>query len=105
MDNAKKKIGIMVSVPPGSPAFERSLSLAEQSLRSGNQVYFYFIDHAVEGIGDARFGALQKAGAHLYACAHSVQVRGLTSPSLATLAGMTVLSDIMASTDEFQSFN
>ena len=47
----------------------------------------------------------KEKGGHLFACAYSVQNRGLNPPGAATLTGLTVLSDIMASTDEFQSFN
>jgi hypothetical protein len=67
-------------------------------------VYLYLIDAAVEGIADPRLGSFKSAGGHLFACAYSLQNRGLNPPGEATLSGLTVLSDIMASTDEFQSF-
>jgi hypothetical protein len=48
---------------------------------------------------------LKNAGVHLFACAYSLQRRGLNAPPEATLAGLTILSDIMASAGRFESFN
>ena len=101
----EKKVGIMVSAAPGSPQFSAGLAAAERALSPGAQVYLYLIDEAVEGISDPRFSSFKSSGGHLYACAYSLQRRGLNPPGAATLSGLTVLSDIMSSTDEFQSFN
>jgi len=99
------KVGIMLSASPRSPEFSAGVAQAERALHTGAQVYLYCIDSAVEGISDPRFATLKQAGVHLYACAYSLQRRGLVSPPDATLAGLTVLSDILASADEFHSFN
>jgi hypothetical protein len=101
----EKKIGLMISAPPNSPRFSEGLAAAEHSLSPNAQVYLYLIDAAVEGISNPRFEAFKSKGGHLFACAYSLQRRGLNPPGAATLSGLTVLSDIMASTDEFQSFN
>lgn len=101
----EKKVGIMVSADPRSPEFSAGLSAAERALAPGAQVYLYLIDEAVEGIANPRFAAFKSAGGHLYACAYSLQRRGLNPPGAATLSGLTVLSDIISSTDEFQSYN
>ena len=101
----EKKIGVMISAAPNSPHFSEGLAAAERSLSSDTHVYLYLIDAAVEGISNPRFEEFKSRGGHLFACAYSLQRRGLNPPGAATLSGLTVLSDIMASTDEFQSFN
>jgi hypothetical protein len=101
----ERKIGIMVSAAPASPEFTAGVAAAERALGPGSQVYLYLIDSAVEGISDPRFAEFKSAGGHLYACAYSLQRRGLNPPGAATLSGLTVLSDIMSSTEEFQSYN
>jgi hypothetical protein len=101
----EKKIGIMISAPPASPKFSAGLAAAEKALSSKAQVYLYLIDAAVEGISEQRLGSFKSGGGHLFACAYSLQNRGLNPPGEATLSGLTVLSDILASTDEFQSYN
>jgi hypothetical protein len=103
--SAGKKVGIMISASPGSRSFEQGLAAADRSLREGAQVYLYLIDNGVEGLGDGRFAKLKKCGAHLFACAYSLQRRGLQGPPEATLAGLTILSDVIASADVFESFN
>lgn len=101
----EKKIGIMISAPAASPKFSDGLAAAEAALSSSAQVYLYLIDAAVEGIANPRLSTFKSRGGHLFACAYSLQNRGLNPPGEATLSGLTVLSDIMASTDEFQSYN
>lgn len=101
----EKKIGIMISAGPTSPKFSEGIVAAQNGLTGKTQVYLYLIDAAVEGVTDGRLEAFKERGGHLFACAYSVQNRGLNPPGAATLTGLTVLSDIMASTDEFQSFN
>ena len=101
----EKKIGIMVSAAPASPKFSEGLAAAERALSARSQVYLYLIDSAVEGIANAQLESLKGAGGHIFACAYSLQRRGLNPPGVATLTGLTFLSDIMSSTDEFLSFN
>lgn len=98
-------MGVLISAAPGSPNFSEGLGAAERALSSRAQVYLYLIDSAVEGIGNSRFESFKLAGGHLFACAYSLQRRGLNPPGAATLSGLTVLSDILSSTDEFQSYN
>ena len=44
-------------------------------------------------------------GLKLYACAHGAQRRGLPVNDKAVFAGLAVVSDLIASTDRFVSFN
>lgn len=94
----------MISAPKDSESFEHGMTAAANSLK-GAQVYLYLIDAAVEGLTDARFEMFKAAGGHLFACAYSLQKRRMHPAGGATQSGLTVLSDIMSSTDEFQSFN
>lgn len=102
--SSDQKLGLMISAGPGSEGFERGLRLAEAALTQEWTVYLYCIDRAVEGLADPRLEALRAAGAKLFACAYSVQERALDSRG-ATLAGLTILSDLIASTHRFVSFN
>lgn len=100
-----KKLGIMISARPGTVRFENGLNLASAALSRGIGVYLYCIDGAVEGLRDPRFNALRERGAKLFACAYSLQERELEAPRELTLSGLTILSDLIASTDRFVSFN
>lgn len=95
----------MISAAPGGPTFEKGMAQAEAALGENRQVYLYWIDQAVEGLRPPELARLKAAGAHLFACAYSLQKRGLAAPPEVTLSGLTILSDILSSTDEFQSFN
>jgi hypothetical protein len=100
-----RKTGIMISADPGNPSHAQGIEAAQKAAREGGQVYVYWIDDGVKGLDQETAGKLKEAGAHLFACAYSLQKRGLNAPAEATLAGLTILSDIMASADRFESFN
>jgi sulfur relay (sulfurtransferase) complex TusBCD TusD component (DsrE family) len=99
-----RKLGIMISAAPGTAAFDQGAGLAEAALGKGAGVYIYWIDEAVRGLGDPRVQALRASGARLFACAYSLQRRGLREDGGCILAGLTILSDLIASTDRFASF-
>jgi len=105
MELRGKKLGILVSCRPEQPGFRHGLRLAESAMRTGVNVYLYCIDEAVHGVGNAELQALKQKGLSLYACAYGAQRRGLPMSSDATFAGLTVVNDIIASTDRFVSFN
>jgi len=105
MDARPRKLGVMISAPPGAPGFSHGIGLARAALAKRDLVYLYCIDEAVAGLPDPRLAELQQGGAKLFACAYSLQKRGLAAHPGAVLAGMSMLSDIMASTDRFVSFN
>lgn len=100
-----KKLGILISTRPDQPGFHQGLSVAEAALALGVDVYLYCIDDAVTGVADARLQALKQQGVKLYACAYGAQRRHLPLSDLAIFAGLTVVSDLMAGTDRFLSFN
>ena len=95
----------MVSVAPDAPGFGQALELATKALGDGEKVYLYCIDDAVPGIGDPRLAKLREDGLNLFCCAYSMRQRKLPLDDSAVFSGLSVLSDIMADTNRFESFN
>ena len=100
-----KKLGLLISAAPDRPNFDRGLKLAEAALASGVTVYLYCIDEAVPAVADPRLQAMKARGLHLYACAYGAHRRNLQLDDCATYAGLSVVSELIASTDRFVSFN
>jgi sulfur relay (sulfurtransferase) complex TusBCD TusD component (DsrE family) len=100
-----KKLGLLLSTRPEQPGFRHGLHLAEAALRQGVRVYLYCIDDAVWGLADAQLQALKARGLNLYACAYGAQRRNIPVSDLAVFSGLAVVSDLMAATDRFLSFN
>jgi intracellular sulfur oxidation DsrE/DsrF family protein len=100
-----KKLGLLLSTRPEDSGFQHGVRLAETALGRGVQVYLYCIDDAVLGVADAQLQSLKARGLNLFACAYSAQRRNIPTTDLAVFAGLTVVSDLIASTDRFLSFN
>jgi sulfur relay (sulfurtransferase) complex TusBCD TusD component (DsrE family) len=100
-----RKLGLLLSTQPDQPGFVHGLRLAEAALSEGVEVYLYCIDEAVSGISDPRLQALKARGLKLFACAYGAHRRNIPLSDEATFAGLTVVSDVMAATDRFLSFN
>jgi sulfur relay (sulfurtransferase) complex TusBCD TusD component (DsrE family) len=100
-----KKLGLLLSTSPGQPGFQHGLRLAESALEEGVEVYLYCVDEAVRGVEEPRLQSLAARGLKLYVCAFGAQRRGLPRVPGATYAGLALLSDLMAATDRFVSFN
>ena len=81
------------------------MRLAETALAEGVDVYLYCMDEAVHELNHPRLQALRARGLKLYACAYGVQRRNLPRDGPAVYAGLTIVSDLMAATDRFVSFN
>lgn len=100
-----KKLGILVSAAPGSPGYHHALKLAETALSRGVDVYFYCIDEAVAGLQEEKFLQLRDRGLKLYGCAYGAQRRRLALGGAAVYGGLTLVSDLIGSTDRFVCFN
>ena len=100
-----KKLGLLLSASPDAASFRHGVRLAEAALSQGLRVYVYCIDDAVKGLADERLQALKLQGANVFACAYGAERRNIAVSELATFAGLTVVSDFVASTDRFLSFN
>jgi sulfur relay (sulfurtransferase) complex TusBCD TusD component (DsrE family) len=71
----------------------------------GVDVYLYCFYDAVHGIDQPQLQSLAVRGLKLYACAYGAQRRGLPVSDKAAFAGLAVVSDLIAATDRFVSFN
>ena len=100
-----KKLGILISCLPDQPNFFHALGLAESALHEGVDVYLDCIDDAVPGVENPRLQSLKNLGLKLYACAYGAHRRNYPLHDKAVFAGLTVVNDLMASTDHFISFN
>lgn len=100
-----KKLGVLLSTQPDQPGFRHGVRLAAAALEAGVRVYLYCIDEAVRGVPDPELQALRARGLSLYACAYGAHRRNLPLNDLAVYAGLTVVSDLVAGTDRFISFN
>ena len=100
-----KKLGLLLSTRPEEAGFQHGLRLAEAALRKGVDVYLYCIDEAVRGVDHPQLQDLKARGLKLYACAYGARRRNLPLSDKAVFAGLTVVSDLVAGTDRFLSFN
>jgi sulfur relay (sulfurtransferase) complex TusBCD TusD component (DsrE family) len=100
-----KKLGLLLSTPPGQPGFPHGLGLAQAALEEGADVFLYCVDEAVRGADEPRLKSLAARGLKLYVCAYGAQRRGIERNPHAIYAGLALLSDLMAATDRFVSFN
>jgi sulfur relay (sulfurtransferase) complex TusBCD TusD component (DsrE family) len=100
-----KKLGLLLSIHPDQPGFKHGLCLAETAIDEGVDVYLYCIDDAVHGIDEPRLQSLAARGLKLYACAYVAHRRNIPVTNKATFAGLGVVSDLIAATDRFISFN
>jgi sulfur relay (sulfurtransferase) complex TusBCD TusD component (DsrE family) len=105
MDLRGKKLGVLIAARPEEPNFRHGIKLAEAAVRQGATVYLYCIDDAVLGVSHPELQALQRRGLHLYACAYAAQKRNLPISDAAIFAGLGIVSDLIARTDRFVSFN
>ena len=98
-------MGLLLSSKPDSPKFQQGLQLAETALAEGVDVYLYCIDDAVNGVANEKLQTLKERGLKLFACAYGAHRRNFPLSDQATFAGLTVVSDLIAGTDRFLSFN
>ncbi|MSU35047.1 MAG: hypothetical protein EXS36_08020 [Pedosphaera sp.] len=105
MSLAGKKLGLLISAQPDSNSFSNGVRFAAAALGRGLDVYLYCLDDAVAGVGRPELQALRPRGLKLYACAYGAHSRNLPVDDMAAYAGLTVVSDFIASTDRFVSFN
>ena len=74
-------------------------------MKRGVNVYLYCIDEAVNGVAMPELQTLKASGLNLFACAYGAHKRNMALSAAATFAGLTVVNDIIASTDRFVCFN
>jgi DsrE/DsrF-like family len=99
-----KKLGLLVSSAPDSTSFRHGVKVAEAALDLSVDVYLYCIDDAVPGVTDPGLQGLKARGLKLFACAYGAHRRKVALSDAAVFAGLTVVSELIASTDRFLSF-
>jgi sulfur relay (sulfurtransferase) complex TusBCD TusD component (DsrE family) len=104
MSLSGKKLGLLISTPANHPKFKHAIGLAEAALAGGLTVYLYCIDEAVGAVASSSLQSLKERGVHLYACAYGAQRRNLVLSENATFAGLSVVNDLVTSTDRFVCF-
>jgi sulfur relay (sulfurtransferase) complex TusBCD TusD component (DsrE family) len=100
-----RKLGLLLSTEPNHPNFKHGVRLASAALAQGVDVYLYCIDEAIQGVVNPELQSLKSRGLKLFACAYARERRNLSLQTEAVFSGLTTLSDLMAGTDRFVSFN
>ena len=101
---AGKKLGVMLSVAPEHPNFRPALALMEAALAAGTHVYLYCIDEGVRSVASPEVQALKARGVNLFGCAYGAGNRRIAVDDSAAWSGLTVLADVVGSTDRFVAF-
>ena len=103
----KRKLGILLALPPSHGSVGTTLGLAQAALDAGHEVYLYLIDEGVKNLHSPPYKALAQAGAKVFACAYGCQQHGVpttTVDSRVSLSGLVVLSGIIDGCDRFLAF-
>jgi hypothetical protein len=103
-DLVGKKLGVLLTTAPAHPNFRPALALMGAALDAGARVYLYCVDDGVRAVASPEVQALKARGASLFGCAYGAQRRNLPTDDAAAWSGLTVLADVVGSTDRFVSF-
>jgi sulfur relay (sulfurtransferase) complex TusBCD TusD component (DsrE family) len=101
---AGKKLGVLLTTAPAHPNFRPSLALMNAAIESGVRVYLYCVDEGVRAVATPEVQALKARGASLFGCAYGAGRRDIPLDETAAWSGLTVLADVVGSTDRFVSF-
>ncbi len=101
---AGKKLGVLLTTPPAHPNFRPAVALMGAALDAGLRVYLYCIDEGVRTVGTPEIQALKERGVNLFGCAYGAGNRKIALDDSAAWSGLTVLADVVGSTDRFLSF-
>ena len=103
-DLAGRKLGVLLTTAPDHANFRPAVALMNAALEAGVRVYLYCIDDAVRAVDTPEIQAIKARGASLFGCAYGAHRRKLPVNDLAAWSGLTVLADVVGSTDKFVSF-
>jgi hypothetical protein len=99
-----KKLGVLLSTAPAHPNFRPAIALMNAALDAGVRVYLYCIHEGVRAVGTPEIQAIKARGASLFGCAYGAGHRKLALDDAAAWSGLTVLADVVGSTDKFMAF-
>jgi sulfur relay (sulfurtransferase) complex TusBCD TusD component (DsrE family) len=103
----KRKLGLLLSLPPTDANSTTVMSLAQAALEAGHEVYLYLIDEGVKNMADPRYLALAHGGAKVFVCAYGCQQHQVPTDKVdpaISLCGLVVLSGIIDACEPFLSF-
>ena len=103
-DLTGKKLGVLLTTPPEHANFRPALALMRAAIDAGVRVYLYCIDEGVRCVAAPEIQALKERGASLFSCAYGAGNRSITLDDAAAWSGLTILADVVGSTDKFVSF-
>ena len=101
---AGKKLGVLLTTAPEHPNFRPAVALMKAAVDAGIRVYLYCIDEGVRSAATLEVQALKNRGASLFGCAYGAGRRDIALDEATTWSGLTVLADVVGSTDKFVSF-
>ena len=101
---AGRKLGVLLTTPPGHPNFRPAVALMNAAVDAGVRVYLYCIDEGVRAVATPEIQALKAQGQSLFGCAYGAGNRKIATDDAAAWSGLTVLADVVGSTDRFVSF-
>jgi sulfur relay (sulfurtransferase) complex TusBCD TusD component (DsrE family) len=101
---AGKKLGVLLTTAPSHPNFRPALALMNAALDKGVRVYLYCIDEGVKSVATPEIQKIKERGASLFGCAYGAGRRDIQLSDSAAWSGLTVLADVVGSTDRFVSF-
>ena len=103
-DLGGKKLGVLLTTDSAHPNFRPALALMNAALDGGVRVYIYCVDEGVKAVATKEVQALKERGASLFGCAYGAGRRNIPLDDSAAWSGLTVLADVVGSTDRFVSF-
>jgi len=104
----KRKLGILLSLPPLHSSVATVHGLAQAALEAGHEVYLYLIDEGVKNMHTPQYQALAQSGVKVFVCAYGCQQHHVSTTNLdlnISLCGLVVLSGIIDACEPFLSFN
>jgi len=101
---AGKKLGVLLTTAPDHPNFRPAVALMNAAVESGVRLYLYCIDEGVKAVATPELQALKAKGVSLFGCAYGAGHRRIELDDSAAWSGLTVLADVVGSTDKFVSF-
>jgi hypothetical protein len=101
---AGKKLGVLLTTAPDHSNFRPAVALMKAALDDGLRLYLYCIDEGVRAVATPELQALKERGASLFGCAYGAGRRNIPLDDSAAWSGLTVLADVVGSTDRFLSF-
>ncbi len=103
-DFSGKKLGVLLTTDAAHPNFRPAVALMNAALKGGARLYLYCIDEGVRAVSTPEIQALKERGASVFGCAYGAGRRNIVLDENAAWSGLTVLADVVGSTDKFVSF-